>query len=137
MKPDNTEEARTIERLTEEWGMVPSEGALDRYLRYVTDDFIWLGSMHGAGFSGDELRQFLELFFETSAFSMKDCQTKEVVFSEDATQAVHVWEGTAVVENKQDGVRTTYRRRYFDMWNKIEGNWLCSRHLFLVIGDDI
>jgi len=72
MKPDNTEEARTIERLTEEWGMVSSEGDLEGYLRYVTDDFIWLGSMPGGGFSGDKLRQFLEPFFETSVFSMKD-----------------------------------------------------------------
>lgn len=133
MKSDNTEEAQIIERLTEEWGMVSSQGDLNGYLRYITDDFIWLGSMPGKGFSGDQLRQFLEPFFETSTFSMKNCQTKEIVFSADAIQAVHVWEGTAVFENKQDGVRTSYRRRYFDMWRKIEGKWLCSRHLFLAI----
>ena len=43
MKPDNAEEAQTIERLANEWGMVSSEGDLEGYLRYVTDDFIWLG----------------------------------------------------------------------------------------------
>jgi uncharacterized protein (TIGR02246 family) len=131
---DKARDAREIRALNQDWIDVSAAGDVDAYMDFVADDFIWLGSLRGDGFRGEEeLRSFLEPFFANSIFSIVDVSPVEIVFSESGKQAVHVYEAVAVVEAKDGGAKSADRRRYFDMWIKVDDRWLCSRHLFIVL----
>ena len=128
-------DASMIVSLTEQWIDVAATGDVDGYFDFVTDDFVWLGDYEGPGFSGrQDVRDFLEPFFETLTFSMENVSSDEIVFAADGRSATHKYTGTAVMVPKEGGQGTTAKRVYFDFWRKgDDGHWRCSRHLYLVV----
>lgn len=128
--------AKAIQASTDEWIDVAATGDVDGYFEYVTEDFIWLGDYSGPGYSGHQaVREFLEPFFETLIFSMENVTSEDLTISEDGDNAIHRYSGTAVIESKESGDITRYKRRYVDFWRKgQDGIWRCSRHLYLVVG---
>ena len=131
--PNNA--AEEIRNLTDQWIEVSAEGDIDGYLSLVTDDFIWLGTDAGPGYVGQNaVREFLEPYFDSFNFSMENVRSEEVVISADGKFAVHQWFGTAVVAAKDGSSTSKYPRKYFDFWRRdTDGNWRCSRHLFVMI----
>ena len=134
----NTTESdyQAIQMQTSAWIEVAATGNVDGFFDFVTDDFIWLGDYSGPGFSGHEaVREFLEPFFDSLIFSMENVESDGATFSADGNNAIHRYSGTAVVESKESGEVTRYKRRYVDFWRKgDDGVWRCSRHLYLVVG---
>jgi uncharacterized protein (TIGR02246 family) len=125
----------TIRSLTDKWIEISADGDVDGYLNLVTDDFIWLGSNSGAGYVGrPAVRDFLEPYFKLFNFSMEAVRSEEVVISADGQFAAHQWFGTAVVEAKDGTSASKTARKYFDFWRKgPDGQWRCSRHLFVAL----
>jgi len=126
---------QAIQARTAAWIDGAARGDLEGYFDFITDDFVWLGDLDGPGFSGhDALREFLEPFFDSYRFSVKDIEPVDIAFSADGTTAIHQYVGTAGIESKETGETTWYKRRYVDFWRKDDdGLWRCSRHLYVVI----
>ena len=126
---------QAIQAQTFAWAEDSDAGDLDAYFNYITEDFIWLGDDSGPGYSGhDEVREFLEPWFNFFVFSIENVESNGVVLSADGVNAIHRYSGTAAIQSKETGEVTKFNRRYVDFWRKEEdGIWRCSRHLFLVV----
>lgn len=127
-----------LRELTQRWIDVSEEGDIDLYLSLTTENFNWIGNLTSGGYQGrDEVRRFLSPFFQSMEFSVDNWSSDEVVVSGSGKQAIHLWTGTAVSARKDGSGQTIQRRKYVDVWIKQEsGEWLCSRHLFVVLGKD-
>lgn len=135
--PVAANEAETIRKLTQEWIDVSTEGDVQAYFAFVTDDFNWVGNLSGNGYQGlKETRAFLEPFFQTMTFSLDDWTSDDVIVSGDVQQAVHIWTGTAISINKDGSGEQAQHRTYIDFWSiQDDGSWLCSRHTFIVLDE--
>jgi len=111
---------QAIQARTAAWIDGAARGDLEGYFDFITDDFVWLGDLDGPGFSGhDALREFLEPFFDSYRFSVKDIEPVDIAFSADGTTAIHQYVGTAGIESKETGETTWYKRRYVDFGGKM------------------
>jgi len=128
-------DAQAIRSLTDDWIEFSAKGDIEAYLDIVADDFLWLGAGAGSGYAGkDEVRQFLEPYFNAYSFSMENVRSQEITISSNGRLAVHEWIGTAIVEAKDGSSITSTKRKYFDFWRKDDdGIWRCARHLFVPI----
>jgi ketosteroid isomerase-like protein len=109
---------------------------IETYFSFITEDFAWIGDRDDGGIRGrEELRAFLEPFFEMTDFSVARWATDDLIFSGNGNQAVHIFTGEVVLEDKASGDRTAIDRTYVDFWSKQpDGKWLCTRHTFVVLG---
>ena len=134
--PVAADEPATIKRLTQEWIDASARGDIETYFSFVTDDFAWIGDSSGSGYIGrEEVQAFVQPFFETTSFSLRDWTSDELLFSGDGKRAVHIWSGQVVTGDKDSGRRVAIDRTYIDFWAKqADGVWLCTRHTFVVLG---
>jgi uncharacterized protein (TIGR02246 family) len=132
-----TNEAESIKKLTQRWIDASATGDVEAYFSFVTDDFSWIGNLNDGGYQGrDQVRAFVEPFFQTMKFSLENWTSDDVVVSGDGNQAVHIWTGTAISINKDGSDEVAQHRKYIDFWSKQpDETWLCTRHTFVVLGE--
>ena len=122
-------DAQTLQRrMTEEWPAAALAADIDRYLSFLTDDFVVLMPDLPAFTSKPELAQWLQDAFDAATFDFS-FDVEEVVVIGDWAFARYLV--TVTVYPKDGSPTTQIDRKYMDIWQRqADGRWLCHRHMW-------
>ena len=108
---------------------VAEAGDADSYLRYITDDAIYLGPGAAPVVGKAAIHEFVAGFFAEWVFSFPTWTIDEIVVSGDL--AIYRYSAVATFTKKDGSDSFSEDRKYMDVFRKVEdGRWLLSRHMY-------
>lgn len=108
---------------------VAEAGDADGYLRFITDDAIYLGPGAPPVAGKQAIHEFVSAFFAEWVFSFPSWTIDEIVVSGDL--AIYRYSAVATFAKKDGSDSFSEDRKYMDVFKKAEdGGWLLSRHMY-------
>jgi uncharacterized protein (TIGR02246 family) len=130
VEPDSTAaDIEAIKTSFAELVAVAEAGDADGYLRYITDDAIYLGPGAEPVVGKEAIREFVAGFFADWVFSFPTWAIDEIVVS--GNLAIYRYSAVATFTKKDGSDSFEEDRKYMDVFSKAQdGQWLLSRHMY-------